>query len=242
MRIQYFSDIHLEFGDCELSLADTDILVAAGDIHTEINGLGWLAQAGCPVIYIAGNHEYYGGDLVHTLNQLESASKQYNINFLENTTFFYRDTRFIGTTLWTNFNDRNRELMEHAIYSMNDYNFICRNEQLATPVDILNIHEASYDWLENELSKPFTGKTVVITHHAPSTRSWNNAFEIDRKFTYCNEMDCFIRQYQIDLWIHGHIHFSVDYLLYNTRIVCNPRGYAGYQVIDGFSIDKVIEI
>ena len=166
MRIQYFSDIHLEFGECEFRQTDAEILVAAGDIHTEINGLAWLAQSSCPVIYIAGNHEYYGGDLVHTLNQLAISSRQYNINFLENTCYFYRDTRFLGTTLWTSFNNINREYMEQALYCMNDYNFIRHNDRLAAPDDILKIHHASYEWLADELTKPFTGKTVVITHHA----------------------------------------------------------------------------
>ena len=55
-------------------------------------------------------------------------------------------------------------------------------------------------------------------------------------------MDNFIRQYQIDLWIHGHIHDAADYRLYDTRIVCNPRGYTGYQVVEGFSIDKMVDI
>jgi len=70
VRIQYFSDVHLEFGDCAFPHMEADLIVAAGDIAPGIHALPWLSQAQAPVLYVAGNHEYYGGDVTYTLASL----------------------------------------------------------------------------------------------------------------------------------------------------------------------------
>jgi len=242
MRIQFFSDIHLEFGPCELSSVNADVLIAAGDIHTGIWGLDWLAQADCPVVYIAGNHEYYGGDIVYTLSDLRSQAADFDIHFLENDVFTINNTRILGTTLWTDFNNGSRENMDFAEWGMNDYNYISKKDVLLRSKDLLRIHQKSRQWLFAELDKPYKGKTIIVTHHAPSCKSWYGKDEIQRMYSYCNNLDDVIRNYQIDLWIHGHIHAVSDYKIGEVRVVCNPRGYHDYQTIPGFAVDKVIEI
>lgn len=242
MKIQYFSDIHLEFGPCDLDSAEVDVVVAAGDISIGTTGLEWLSKAKYPVIYIAGNHEYYGGDMMHTLNELRVQSRLHNINFLENDIFVTGNVRFLGTTLWTDFDKQNREIMNYASISMNDYNYIGLNGYILTPEDILNIHLKSKEWLLKELEKSFDGKTVVVTHHAPTTESWHGELDSMYLYNYCNAFNKLFKRFDIDLWIHGHIHSTSDYKINNTRIVCNPRGYCDHQTVDGYSISKTVVI
>jgi len=242
MRIQFFSDIHLEFGPCELINAEADVLVAAGDISIGTTALKWLEQATCPVIYIAGNHEYYSGDIVHTLNELRIQSKVHDIHFLENNSITINDVRFLGATLWTDFDNKNKDIMEYAAVSMNDYNYIGCDGYVLTPEDILKTHEQSKKWLAKELDDQFKGKTVVVTHHAPSIRSWHGEYDSMHLYNYCNKYEEYIEHYDIDLWIHGHIHANSDYSINKTRVVCNPRGYCDHQFVDGYAINKTIEI
>jgi DNA repair exonuclease SbcCD nuclease subunit len=242
MRIQYLSDVHLEFGDCELPSTDADILIAAGDIHTGTSALKWLSQSSCPVIYIAGNHEYYGGDLVHTLAALRIQSKVFDIHFLENDAITLEDTRFLGTTLWTDFDNANEKIIEYAKFNMNDYNFIKNNRYLLNPEDLLQIHRESKNWLEQELKKPFHGKTVVITHHAPTLDSWHDDPDSERRYTYCSDLQKFMGKNDIDLWLHGHVHHVSDYIVNNVRVVCNPRGYYAYKEVSDFASEKTIEL
>jgi len=245
MRIQYFSDIHLEFGTCEFPVTDADIVVAAGDIGVDTEAVDWLAQAPCPVIYIAGNHEYYGGDVVHTQKHLEEACKKAQVDFLENVRADLDDVRFLGTTLWTDYAGGNENVMHEAEQCMNDYHYIQYDGSPLTTATLLEIHRGSLEWLEAELAVPFKGKTVVVTHHAPTLKSWYTTEEMEndlRRFAYCNQLDALIRQYPIDLWIHGHIHSVSDYRMGGTRILANPRGYHGQQVVEGYDPCKVIDL
>ncbi len=245
MRIQYFSDIHLEFGGCDYPVTDADIVIAAGDIGVDIEAVDWLAQAPCPVIYIAGNHEYYGGDLEYTYQRLEAACNKARIDFLENMRADLDKVRFLGTTLWTGYAGANQEIMRDAEQSMNDYHYI---QKAGTPLSadkLLEIYQHSLEWLESELSHPFDGQTVVVTHHAPTLKSWYKTAEAAndlRRFAYCNQLDDLIKKYSIDLWIHGHIHSVSDYYVGGTRVLSNPRGYHGHQVVENYDPCKTIDL
>ena len=245
MRIQFFSDIHLEFGSCDFPVTNADIVVAAGDIGVGTDAVDWLAQAPCPVIYVAGNHEYYGGDLEYTYHNLDAACSKAQIDFLENVRADMDKVRFLGTTLWTDYNGGDETIMHDAEQGMNDYYYIQQSGEPLTSEKLLELHRQSLDWLESELAHPFDGQTVVVTHHAPTMKSWYSNADADRdmrRYAYCNQLDDLLKQYDIDLWIHGHIHSVSDYRMGGTRVVANPRGYHGHQDIEGYDPYKIIEI
>lgn len=245
MRIQYFSDVHLEFGSCEFPVTDADIVIAAGDIGVDTEAVDWLAQAPCPVIYVAGNHEYYSGDIEYTRLRLEQACKKAQIDFLENMRADLGEVRFLGTTLWTDYAGANENIMREAEQSMNDYHYIRYHGSPLTADILLELHRESLEWLESELAASFKGKTVVVTHHAPTLKSWfSKADELTdlRRFAYCNQFNDLLKKYDIDIWIHGHIHNVSDYQVGGTRVLSNPRGYHGYQNIEGYDPYKIIEI
>jgi len=242
LKIQFFSDIHLEFGQFDPSPTDADVIVAAGDIGVGLQGIEWLKQLGKPTIYVAGNHEYYGGDLVHTRVAIAELTASSRVSFLENETLELDGVRFLGATLWTDYHDGDREVMEQAKLQMNDYQQIRCASRPLTPDQLYDINWESRFWLARELGVPYPGKTVVVTHHAPTMRSWPRSNPSDYRATYCNDLDDFFARYDIDVWVHGHVHAVVDHQQERTRVVCNPRGYAGYQVVDGFSPDKTLEL
>ncbi len=240
MKIQFFSDIHLEFGPFELPESDADIIVAAGDIGLGTEGLNWLRASRRPVLYIAGNHEFYGREMFATRTQLRQAAAGSQVRFLECSSEVFDSVRFIGCTLWTDFNHGDPQLMAVARDNMNDYHQILYRDTPLIPSDILRECQESVSWLSNELNRPFAGHTVVISHHAPSRKSWNQEPEHPLRDAYCNRMEDFMRDFDIDLWIHGHIHDCADYLCGGTRVVCNPRGYHGYQQVAGFDAGKCV--
>ncbi len=242
LKIQFFSDIHLEFGPFELPGSDADIIVAAGDIGLGTSGLRWLQSCRQPVIYITGNHEFYGEEMLSARMRLKDAAIGSQVHYLERRTMIVDAVRFIGCTLWTDFAHGDQQLMTVAQENMNDYFQIMYRDAPLLPGDILAEHQESVSWLSSELNRPFTGKTVVVTHHAPTCQSWNQGPEHPLLGAYCNHLESFTQDFDIDLWIHGHIHDCADYHCGDTRIVCNPRGYHGYQQVPGFDAGKCVDI
>ena len=242
LKIQFFSDIHLEFGNFDIPATDADVIVAAGDIGVGLQGIEWLQQCKEPIVYVAGNHEYYRGDLVHTRVALAERAQAYRIGFLENQSYELNGGRFLGATLWTDYAAGNTDVMRLATQNMNDYQQIRCASRLLKPEQLYDINWESYNLVAEELEKPYGGKTVVVTHHAPSVLSWPENNSEMHLATYCNRLDDFFSCYDIDAWFHGHVHNVADYVINKTRVLCNPRGYTGYQVIDGFSAAKTVEV
>lgn len=223
MQITYFSDVHLEFGRSEFPRHDGDIVVAAGDIAPGCNAVPWLEQSGdIPVVYVAGNHEFYGEDASATTALLRRRSHAAGtVHFLEKNRFEYMGVRFLGTTLWASFNRGDASLMRHLERRMSDFSYIRCGQRKLRAHDVLHAHHASLSWLMEQLETKFAGPTVVVTHHAPSMRSWHRESDDKRRHAYCSDLEFVARRYSIDLWIHGHTHTKCKYRLGNTTVVCN---------------------
>lgn len=242
MKLQYFSDIHLEFGSMNAGTTDADVIVAAGDVNVGAGGVAWLNKSGKPTIYIAGNHEYYGGEISSVQTAIRAAAANTSVRFLECETAVINDVRFLGATLWTDFMGEDVELMATLKQHMNDYQQIRCGDRPLEPEDLAQFNRDTRVWLEHELSVPFAGKTVVVTHHAPLFASWRSANSSLFKGAYCNDLTRMILKHPIDLWIHGHVHARSDYRANALRVVCNPRGYDGYQLVEGFNESRVLSL
>ncbi|MBI4696570.1 MAG: metallophosphoesterase [Gammaproteobacteria bacterium] len=240
MKIQFFSDLHLEFGGLELARSDADVIVAAGDIGVGLEGVQWLRELGKPVIYVTGNHEYYGGDLAALDARIDEATRGTAVHFLNNRTVIYCGVRFLGTTLWSDFHSGDPDSLAFAAEHMNDYYCIEHDEGDLAPEILLDLHRASRRWLEAELAVPFDGRTVIVSHHAPTYRSWFRPDRLLLRGAYCSDLSELTRRYHIDLWIHGHIHAVADYCIGGARVVSNPRGYTGLQEVRGFDAARAI--
>ncbi len=243
MKIQVISDVHLEFGSFDLPDKDCDLLIAAGDIGVGLEGLEWLQSLDMPVIYVAGNHEYWGYEMIGLQEDLKEASKGSNVRFLERGKATIDGVRFLGCTLWTDFNECDDEdMMEDLKSIMNDFRYIAFGNGPITPEILMEINQDCVEWLQRELAKDYQGSTVVVTHHAPSKKSWPADPEDYLKFAYCNQLESVLKENQIDLWVHGHIHHTNDYKKHGTRVVCNPRGYKGHQTVENFDAAKIFKV
>lgn len=242
MKLLVASDVHLEFGEpWQPADADYDVLVLAGDIH--VGTAGWKffsSEREAAMVYVAGNHEFYGQHLPATLRALhrlgaEGAGR--GAFFLERSSTVIEGVRLLGCSLWTDFclfgGERQCAAMEAAERAMTDYRKIVIAKDGPTKVmlaaqDTLRLHQQARDWLAREFARPHEGPTVVVTHHAPSIHSLAPRFRADRvSAAYASNLEALIEEYQPALWLHGHTHTACDYRIGATRVVANPKGYPG---------------
>ena len=209
------------------------------------------------IIYIAGNHEHYHGTYDETYNILKTElAKHTNIHVLDREYIPIGDTLFFGGTLWTDFNKEDARTMRSIQHMMNDFNIITapggrksswkdsegnlhfRNSKL-TPEDVLVDHKDFLDKLNQVVLAQRLlnshNKVVVVGHHSPSRLSTKPQYEKDWEMNggYSSDLTDFIMDHpEINLWVHGHTHHAFDYMVGKTRILCNPRGYVGYEVLE----------
>jgi Icc-related predicted phosphoesterase len=231
MKFNIMSDVHNEFSVLPIPQTEADVVILAGDIHLGNRAIDWAQQFEKPIIYVMGNHEYYKGHFETVNQRIKEAAVGTNINVLDNDEVVIQGVRFIGGTLWTDFNLFGESRAEFAKLdanqSMSDYRIIRvgPNYRRLHPRDTIYLHEKTVSFLKAALDKPFSGKTVVVTHHAPSKRSVHPRYEFDSLTpAYASDLEAFMSE-KIVLWVHGHMHNSNDYVLNGTRIVSNPRGY-----------------
>ncbi|MBX5131257.1 phosphatase [Rhizobium lentis] len=254
MRIWIVSDLHLEFGwPLEETPPDNiDVIVCAGDVLTKgvVPSIDWLAKFApdIPVVFVAGNHEYYGACLQSgILDARKAAQGHSNLHFLENDAIDIGDVRFVGGTLWSDFRLFGRKpevCMSYAASGMNDFKKIkfSKSPYLKfTPMHAYRKHVETRDYIAAELRENAGRKTVVITHHAPSPRSIEPAFRHDPlSACYASDLEDLIHETKPALWVHGHLHHRNDYVVGDTRVVSNARGYPGEST--GFEPGLVIEV
>lgn len=251
MRIRPLSDLHLEFQPWSPPAAIADVVVLAGDIHLGVRGIEWARECfpKSDVIYVPGNHEFYGREMHETTADMRRAAQRDGIHFLDGSSAEIGGVRFLGAILWTDFalnGSGTRDVensMRIARAAMTDYRVIrTTGAGVLSPSDTRTIHDAQVAWLTMELSRPFSGATVVVTHHLPHPNS------VHRKYAGHLLNPCFASDLSalmgdpVKLWIHGHTHESMDYVIKGTRVVCNPRGYLPVEPNELFDATLVVDI
>jgi len=269
MRIQLFSDLHLERypGFHPAILPDTDVVVLAGDIgsyqsNSRLPGDDFgltrfspLAE-GAPrarVLFIPGNHEFDGLDYDEAYARLRATCARLGIEWLDRETIEIGHVRFIGTTLWADFDalasretDMTRQLKarEKAFRAANYY--LSKNTTLQGGVPMLAEAQRGLSlecqaWLKAALDVPFDGTTVAVTHYAPSLLSADPRYGLTPGTAgFCNALDTLLPL--ADVWLHGHLHCPNDYVEQGCRVVANPLGYLSKGEQEGFKADLVIEL
>jgi Icc-related predicted phosphoesterase len=259
MKLWIFSDIHLEIAKWTLPNPRPrhDVVIIAGDLITDMRkGVRWivdndLTQNGTvPVLYVAGNHEYYRFARDKNLRDAQHLASSYpNLTILQDSRIDIDGIRFVGSTLWTDFCFDGVEYQLAAMWAaekgMNDYGRIRvakDNYRKLTPKDTLNEHKVSRKYLSEMLDAPDRpAKMVVVTHHGPSGKScdyrrYGNSL---LNGAYYSHMDHMVDK--ATLWVHGHTHSCCDYQIGDCRVLGNMRGYDGYEQT-GFRPDLVVEV
>ena len=202
------------------------------------------------VVFIMGNHEHYHGDFAYTAKIINDTFGAFNnFHFLNNECKIINGVLFFGGTLWTNMNNEDPATMHQIRMMMNDFNCVKNTSQEGKktfmPDDAVENHYDFRRKLIDTLELYPLLPTVVVGHHAPSKSSTHPRYknETIMNGAYSTNLDDFILDHrQIKLWTHGHTHEEFDYMIGTTRIVCNPRGYDGYEErADNFKL-KYVEI
>ena len=239
MRLQVFSDLHMDvLPPRPITMApDIDAVVVAGDTcEGAEHGFAFLrgiVPMQVPIIAVLGNHEFYRRCLPDELAAARSAAPLYGVHLLENNTVTLHGVRFVGATLWTDyqlFGAHNLPLAITAAASgLRDHKRIKWSKQpwrRFRPQEALLLHRQSRAFIEATLAEPFTGATVVVTHHAPHPGSLHPRYQNDLiSAAYVSDLTAVIEAGKPALWAHGHVHASFDYRVGDTRVLCNPNGY-----------------
>lgn len=239
LKIQLASDLHLEFLAQQhpnykvIEPADADLLVLAGDIHNRTRAISVFKNWPVPVVYVCGNHEYYGQNADKLIVRLRAAAAGTRVHFLENEEFHFAGVRFLGCSLWTDYKLHGASTvsaaMQDAQTSLPDHDIIRTTEGKFTPAHALALHEASRAWLEQKLDEVHDGPTVVVTHFAPHSASIHPWY-LGNALNPASISDLTPLMGKAQLWLHGHVHTSCRYDVIGpnglaTTVVANPAGY-----------------
>lgn len=241
MKILPLSDLHLEFFDPDEPILpdgtrlddDADVIVLAGDISTSTRGIHWAKEYfKKPVIYVAGNHEFYNNHIERTLGHMRLDALHAGIHMLEQSHVEIDGYTFLGATLWTDFAIFGEDLADHCMRQsekvIRDFRMIYtgprKGERLITPEEIRDIHMETVRWLDTTLKYSDPENTVIVTHHAPHPNSIAPRYKADPVTgAFVSDLTRFMGRAK--LWIHGHTHEAFDYTVNGTNVIANPRGY-----------------
>lgn len=233
-KILVVSDLHAEFWKDDkvlYKLAPADMIVVAGDLGT----YPWLAsslQVLCEryddVVFVPGNHEYYQSSFELVDNLLYSLDfPGLHILTAKTGPQVIQGQRFVGDTLWF----RRPKNYNPKWYQLNDFH------QIIGIDEVYDRNDRAIEFFEDEVDP----ETIVVSHHFPTPQSIHPLFKSNPLNQYfCCDIEYLIKEETPKMWIHGHTHFSFDYHVGETRIVCNPLGYPNEN--DSFEYDKIIEV
>lgn len=262
MKLRIMSDLHIEwmnsFDDFEIPAMPDDkdtVLILAGDVHFSKHlhlVFGKFIDRFKAIVFVYGNHEYYGTNLP-TVSEKVAAQIAHlsNVHVLDPGTVEIDGVHFVGATLWTDMDNMNQILMWDAGCIMSDYKKIRIGPKHEPWRRRLRPVETTYFHIEqrNYMFKAITelkeaGKTVVaVSHHLPSYLSIGPGFKGDPlNGAYASELFEYVADSKPDLWIHGHTHESADYMLADTPVICNPRGYWPDDMNPDFDVMLVVEV
>lgn len=262
----YKSNVTLRNGCPELYMLDqtaADVIVLAGDIASGTSGIEWAGREsttlGKPFVYIAGNHEFYGHEYCSELAKMRKVAEEYGVHFLERDVLVINNTRFLGCTLWVDFEATGdkEQSVDRVRRGVADFTAIrvpdemgCRATGKSTendtvyrymePEDQVALFEDSVTWLRTKLAEPFDGTTVVVTHHGVSSSCQHPGFPLDMiSAAFWSNLEELVEQ--ADLWIFGHTHACLDIEVRGTRLVSNQGGYPR-EYVSGFEPNKLVDV
>ncbi len=209
---------------------ECDVVILAGDINEGLHGILWALETfkDVPVLYVPGNHEFYGYRANELLALMRKTCEGRNVQILANQDVVIDGVQFIGATLWTDFNLHGTAFTSALACeeSINDFKFIGREDgRLITRFDVLEWNKRDTYFVSESLFHRKAEKRVVVTHFAPTERSSDPSWVNQRIGPYwATRMEELICIREPDVWVHGHMHTSADHMIWKTRILNNPQG------------------
>lgn len=241
-NIGLLSDLHLEGSNIDtLHNPGWDILVIAGDLSADLSLLdrffSYKVPNDIPIVYVLGNHEYEGRRFNEVVEQYREILNPFeNVHLLDNESVVIDNIKFIGSTLWSNFElkgiEAKKESMNWAKHNVVDFTYIFKENKdgsgkyhSMTPEEMVEESEKAQRFIEFELKhNPFEGEKFVVTHFAPHKGSVHPQFSRGDSSYWVNNLENLMGFSQY--WVHGHTHSNFDYDVEGTKVICNPRGFA----------------
>jgi predicted phosphohydrolase len=252
MKIQYCSDLHLEFLQNNKFIKKHplipagDILIMAGDIvpfavmDEQHDFFNYLADNFETTYWVPGNHEYYRWDISTKSGAINEAIRS-NVFLVNNQTIQTDKARLIFSTLWSDISPEASFFIQRRMADFSAINF---NGKPFTPNDYNTLHSQGRKYIEGELVKDVTTATMVITHHVPTFLQYPAKYKRDMlNEAFATELHSMIEQSSIDYWLYGHHHFNTPlFTIGKTKLITNQLGYIKFGENIGFKNDAVIEI
>jgi Icc-related predicted phosphoesterase len=242
-KLWIMSDIHDDSNrdtlKKNLSLPDdvtADVCVVAGDIAGRLSKMGrtWLEHQfrQMPIVIVPGNHDFWRAKLHEEVDKFREALQVDWIHCLDGDAVTLAGTRFVGGVLWTDYKIGGNSAAakaEHKLIADFRYIKIGGGGLKVRTSDLEKEHYRVRTAIDETLAVPFEGPSVVVTHHAPHALSLREGrVTEDLDGAYASDLTDLITRRAPELWIHGHVHTPQDYVIGETRIVCNPRGYVQF--------------
>lgn len=244
MRVNLISDLHLEFST-DFTLPGGEVLILAGDLceaknlkHAKYQD--WVFENLSKyrdVLYVLGNHESYGMRIDRTKELVEEYMPD-NVRVMENQTHIIDDVVFVGGTLWTDMNKGDPMTALRCREGMSDYRHITMHNRAKdvyhklTPEHTTVLHRATRDHIIETAQANKDRKIVMVTHMLPSMAAISDQYREDYHLNgaFASDLDyIFMENPNIKVAVFGHTHDFKDFMVGETRLLCNPRGYAGYE-------------
>lgn len=234
MKIQYVSDLHIDSSNMSSIVKNGDVLVVAGDVSVEDDVLVTFFERktpdDTPLIFVPGNHEHELKDVLTSKEHFSALLAHLpHVHVLQNSSVVINNVEFIGATLWSDFEGEGlarKEALKEWSTRINDFYTIGHGQRQITPDSMARLSKHAQAEIERLALASAAAKKVVVTHYAPHPRS--NSERYQGRGLGCgywaNDLPHLLGL--ADLWIHGHVHDSKNYVENGTRVVCNPRGYS----------------
>ena len=229
MKLLIISDLHVDHAGVLIHEQDYDLAILSGDVGNGSVGLEWVKARlpkDKPIFYVPGNHEFYNMDYHQYLEYAEAQTAGTNIIFANRKTFEQNGIKLIGATLWTDFN-LDQSIFTSTFYAkrrMNDFIIAHYEGAPLMPEQTIKFHEQDLEFIKNEIDP--TKINIVVTHHVPCTNSIDPKYKGDPlNPAFTSDLSDVIDKFKPQYWIHGHTHSSFRYRIYDTEVICNPRGY-----------------
>ncbi len=250
MKIQYVSDLHLEFEENEEYLSRNplevsgEILILAGDVvpfvnyHKAIWFFKWCSDNYRATYWVMGNHDYYGYDVRRGQGE-GSVRIAERVFLVTNMAIVCEDVKLIFSPLWSKISPQNAIKIERSI---SDFRLIKCNGGRFTADHFNKFHAECLEFITEQIAKPSDKKKVVITHHVPTFMNYPEQYKGDViNEAFGVELFDLIESYDVVAWIYGHHHSNVpDFKIGNTDMLTNQMGYLKYVENKGFLKNKTL--
>lgn len=253
MRIQYCSDLHLEFSENwrwlqqKPLLSQAEILLIAGDTYylgenfAQHPFFDIVSEAFEQVFLIPGNHEFYRGfDINLCLQESVKLEIRPNVHLVNNIALTIEDVEFIFTTLWSKIVHHPGPIMN----SLNDFHLIYLNDRKLSLNGYNSLFEYAYTFLQKTLGEKKRAHRIVVTHHLPSELCNVKEFHGSQlNEAFCVELTNFIETTDVDYWIYAHSHRNKkSFQIGNTTMLTNQLGYVRYAENYNFNREAVLHL